>query len=48
VKQVVTDNGPEVEGAFRELLEKYQILQTKILPYNKQANGVVERGHFTI
>jgi hypothetical protein len=48
VKQVVTDNGPEVEGAFRELLERYRIPQTKISPYNKQANGVVERGHFTI
>ena len=48
VKQVVTDNGPEVEGAFRELLERYKIPQTKISPYNKQANGVVERGHFTI
>jgi transposase InsO family protein len=48
VKQVVTDNGPEIEGAFRELLERYRIPQTKISPYNKQANGVVERGHFTI
>ena len=48
VKQVVMDNGPKVEGAFRELLERYQIPQTKIYPYNKQANGVVERGHFTI
>ena len=48
VKQVVTDNGPEVEGASRELLERYKIPQTKISPYNKQANGVVERGHFTI
>jgi len=48
VKQVVTDNGPEIEGAFRELLSRYRIPQTRISPYNKQANGVVERGHFTI
>ena len=48
VRQVVTDNGPEVEGAFRELLKRYRIPQTRISPYNKQANGVVERGHFTI
>ena len=48
VRQVVTDNGPEVEGAFRELLKRYRIPQTQISPYNKQANGVVERGHFTI
>ena len=48
VKQVVTDNGPEVEGAFKELLKRYRIPQTQISPYNKQANGVVGRGHFTI
>jgi hypothetical protein len=48
VKQVVTDNGPEVEGAFKELLKRYRIPQAQISPYNKQANGVVERGHFTI
>ena len=48
VIQVVTDNGPEVEGAFKELLKRYRIPQTQISPYNKQANGVVERGHFTI
>jgi hypothetical protein len=48
VAQVVTDNGPEIEGAFKELLKLYHIPQTRISPYNKQANGVVERGHFTI
>jgi len=32
LKQVVTDNGPEIEGAFRELLERYRIPQTKISP----------------
>ena len=44
----MTDNGPEVEGAFKELLIRYNIPQTQISPYNKQANGVVKRGHFII
>lgn len=37
VIQVVTDNGPEIEGAFRELLTQYHIPQTRISPYNNQA-----------
>jgi len=41
---VVTDNGPEVKGAFTELLHRLNIPQVQISAYNKQANGVVERG----
>ena len=48
IHQVTTDNGPEVKGAFSILLKDYHIPQIKISPYNSQANGVVERGHFTI
>ena len=48
VVQVVTDNGPEVKGAFEILLRRLKIPQVKISPYNSKANGVVERGHFTI
>jgi transposase InsO family protein len=48
VIQVVTDNGPEVKGAFDILLRRLQIPQVRISPYNSKANGVVERGHFTI
>jgi len=45
---VVTDNGPEVKEAFERLLERMNIPQIKITPYNHHANGVVERGHFII
>jgi hypothetical protein len=48
IGQVVTDNGPEVKGAFEHLLMRVDIPQIKISPYNSQANGVVERGHFNI
>jgi transposase InsO family protein len=48
IAEVVTDNGPEVKGAFAELLRRLNIPQVRISAYNKQANGVVERGHFII
>ena len=48
IGQVVTDNGPEVLEAFTELMRRYGIPHIKISPYNSKANGVVERGHFTI
>lgn len=48
VFQVTTDNGPEVKEAFTKLMNRYGISQIKISPYNSRANGVVERGHFTI
>lgn len=48
IKSVVTDNGPEVQGAFSELMDQYGIPQVKISAYNSKANGVVERGHFII
>jgi len=48
ISEIVTDNGPEVKGATEELLRRHGIPQIHILPYNSQANGVVERGHFTI
>ena len=48
VIQVVTDNGPEVKGAFEILLRRLKIPQIRISPYNSKANGVVERGHFII
>ena len=48
IGQIVTDNGPEVHGAFEQLLKRMDIPQIKISPYNSQANGVVERGHFNI
>jgi hypothetical protein len=48
IGEVVTDNGSEVKGAFAELLRRLNIPQVRISPYNKQANGVVERGHFIL
>ena len=48
VGSVVTDNGPEVQKAFRLLLEYMGIPQVTISLYNSKANSVVERGHFII
>ena len=48
VLEVVTDNGPSFQKEFRKLLGDYGIKQIKISPYNSQANGVVERGHYNI
>jgi transposase InsO family protein len=46
--QVTTDNGSEVKAAFEILMKRLGIPQVTISPYNKHANGVVERGHFTL
>ena len=46
--ELVTDNGASLGGEFTRLVNKYNIHRIKISPYNSQANGVVERGHFTI
>ena len=48
VGRVVTDNGKEVEAAFAILLHRMGIPQVRIAPYNKRANGVVERGHYIL
>ena len=48
IGQVTTDNGPEVRAAFSQLVERYHIPHVRISAYNSKANGVVERGHFTI
>lgn len=48
IREVVTDNGPELKAVFDELLKRLKIPQVRISAYNKQANGVVERGHFII
>ena len=48
VQEVVTDNGPSFGKEFAQLMEQYGIRHIKISPYNSQANGVVERGHFNI
>ena len=48
VQEVVTDNGPSFGQEFSEMLQRYGIHHIKISPYNSQANGVVERGHYNI
>ena len=48
VGQITTDNGPEVKGAFNRLVRRLGIPQVQITSYNKHANGVVERGHYTL
>jgi len=48
IQEIVTDNGPEVQGAVEELLEKYRIEHIKVSAYNKRANGLVERKHFDV
>lgn len=45
---MVSDNGPAIKKALKHLTEKYGIDNVQILPYNKQANGKVERGHWDI
>ena len=48
IGQIITDNGPEVKGAFEILAKCLGIPQIQITSYNKHANGVVERGHYIL
>ena len=48
IAEIITDNGSEIKGAAHALLRRYGIPHIRISPYNSQANGVVERGHFII
>jgi hypothetical protein len=48
IGSIVTDNGSETKGFFQELVKKYNVPHIRISPYNSKANGVVERGHFTL
>ena len=48
INKIVTDNGPEFQGELVKLLENYDLPHIPISPYNSQANGVVEQGHFAI
>eukprot|EP00873_Tetraselmis_striata_P014072 jgi/Tetstr1/434336/TSEL_023442.t1 len=43
--EVVTDNGIEYQGAFREQLERHGIQPLDIPPRHPQANGMAERTH---
>ena len=48
IGKIVTDNAPEFKGALSDLLRQYSIPQVYISPYNSQANGVVEQGHYAV
>jgi hypothetical protein len=48
VGTVITDNGSETRKEFEEAMKRLHIPQIRITPYNKRANGVVERGHFIL
>nr|GAT46241.1 DNA/RNA polymerase [Mycena chlorophos] len=47
-RRVITDNGPEVKAGFEELMKRLRIPHVRVSGYNKHANGVVERGHYTL
>ena len=48
IGEVITDNGKEVFGAWKVLMERYHLPHIRISAYNSRANGVVERGHQNI
>jgi hypothetical protein len=48
VEQIVTDNGTAYVAALDWLAERYGIHHIHILPYNSQANGIIERQHRTV
>ena len=43
---IITDNAGQFVAALKWLYAKYGIIGIKISPYNSQANGPVERGHW--
>jgi hypothetical protein len=45
-KEIVTDNAGQFIAALKWLNSKYGIAGIRISPYNSQANGPVERGHW--
>jgi hypothetical protein len=48
VRQVVTDNRPENQLNFKNLMIDLGVPHITISRYNSQGNGLVERGHFTL
>jgi hypothetical protein len=45
---IVTDNSPAFIEALNWLAEQYRIHHIHILPYNSQANGIVEHRHLDV
>lgn len=42
---MVSDNGPEHQEVFRELMKRFKVKHVTISPYNSQANGFIEVAH---
>jgi len=47
-EHITTDNRSDFKAAFKEITTQLRIPQITISPYNSQANGVVERGHYIL
>ena len=46
---IKTDNGPAcISGHFKQFLQSFSIKHIKGIPYNPQAQGIVERAHHTV
>ena len=46
---IKTDNGPTyISRQFEQLLQSFPIKHITGIPYNPQAQGIVERGHHTL
>ena len=48
LKEIITDNRPAIKKAMLYIEEKYGIRGILISPYNKQANGKVERSQWAV
>lgn len=48
IEFMVTDNGSEIVKAIRMLGSRYGVNHIRISPYNSRANGVVEKGHYSL
>jgi hypothetical protein len=48
IEILVSDNGPDIAKAASILAARYSGNHIKISPYNSRANGVVEKGHFSL
>ncbi|SJL15906.1 uncharacterized protein ARMOST_19414 [Armillaria ostoyae] len=46
--KIVTDNGGPWVAVIQWLKNKYSITGIRIMPYNSQANGKIERGHWDL
>ena len=46
---IKTDNGPTyISRQFEQFLQSFSIKHITGIPYNPQAQGIVERGHHTL